>query len=96
MAVDVESGMPLLAVYDVPTAIAFYRDVLGFEVTQTSPPFDEAPDNYGWAHLRKNGANLMLNNMYEDNLRPEQPDADRSMHHRDTTIYFMCRDVDGV
>jgi uncharacterized glyoxalase superfamily protein PhnB len=96
MAIDVEGAVPLLLVYDVPTAIAFYRDVLGFELIQTSVPFDDAKDNYGWAMLRKNGIELMLNNMYENNIRPAQPDVVRSGHHRDTTIYFSCRDVDGV
>jgi len=96
MAIDVESGVTLLAVYDVPTSIAFYRDVLGFEVIQTSTPFDDAKDNYGWAMLRKNFAYLMLNNMYEDNIRPEEPDASRSSHHGDTTIYFACGDVDAA
>ena len=32
MAIDIRGGCPLLAVFDMPTSIAFYRDVLGFEV----------------------------------------------------------------
>jgi hypothetical protein len=40
-------------------------------------PFNDAKDNYGWAMLRLNGVELMLNNAYEDNIRPAGPDAPR-------------------
>ena len=96
MAVDVEGATPLILVYDVPTAVAFYRDVLGFEVLNTSKPFDDAKDNFGWVLLRLGSVELMLNNMYEDNARPAQPDEVRSRHHSDTVIYFLVRDVDKV
>jgi glyoxylase I family protein len=88
MAIDFNNAIPLLQVYDVPISIAFYRDVLGFEVLQTSKPFDDAKDNYGWAMLRKNNVYLMLNNMFEDNMRPSMPDATRTQNHRDTTLYL--------
>src|SRR5580658_1491062 len=41
MSIRIESAVPLLAVFDVPRAIAFYRDALGFEVANTSKPFTE-------------------------------------------------------
>jgi glyoxylase I family protein len=96
MAIAIEGAVPLLCVYDVPTSIAFYRDMLGFEVVQTSKPFSNAKDDYGWAMLRLNGVELMLNNQYEDNVRPPQPDATRAAGHRDTILYFACRNVDGA
>jgi catechol 2,3-dioxygenase-like lactoylglutathione lyase family enzyme len=37
MALDVRRLTPLLQVYDMPTSVRFYRDVLGFEVVSTSP-----------------------------------------------------------
>jgi len=83
-------------VYDVPTSVAFYRDILGFEVVNTSPPFSSAKDDYSWAMLGLNGVELMLNNMYEDNIRPAAPDPARSAAHTDTIFYFMCRDPDAV
>jgi uncharacterized glyoxalase superfamily protein PhnB len=96
MSLAIESAVPLLAVFDVPRSIAFYRDALGFEVTNTSKPFTGAKDDYGWAMLRINDVRLMLNNMYEDNIRPAAPDQARVTSHADTIIYFTCRDVDGA
>src|ERR1700691_6634869 len=74
MSIPIESAVPLLAVFDVPRSIAFYRDALGFEVVNTSKPFTHAKDDYGWAMLPLNGVELMLNNMYENNIRPSAPD----------------------
>jgi glyoxylase I family protein len=96
MPVEIEGAVPMLLVYDVPTSIAFYRDLLGFSVLNTSRPFDDAKDNYGWAYLRLNNVDLMLNNAYEDNIRPAKPDAQRTSAHRDTTLYLATKDVDAV
>jgi catechol 2,3-dioxygenase-like lactoylglutathione lyase family enzyme len=41
----------------MPTSIAFYRDVLGFEVVTTSKP---GAENFDWALLRLNGTELIL------------------------------------
>ena len=38
MAIEMRSLCPLIQVYDMPTAMRFYRDVLGFEIFSTSPP----------------------------------------------------------
>jgi Glyoxalase/Bleomycin resistance protein/Dioxygenase superfamily len=35
MAIEIRGMAPLLQVFDMPTSIAFYRDVLGFEVERT-------------------------------------------------------------
>jgi uncharacterized glyoxalase superfamily protein PhnB len=96
MVIEIDGAVPLLNVYDVPTSIAFYRDVLGFEVVNHSQPFTEAKDDYGWALLRLNGVELMLNNAYEDNIRPSKPDASRNAWHKDVCLYMNCRDVDGT
>ena len=37
---DIHGICPLLQVFDMPTAIRFYRDVLGFSVHATSQPGD--------------------------------------------------------
>lgn len=96
MSIPIESAVTLLAVFDMPRSVAFYRDALGFEVVNTSKPFTDAKDDYGWAMLRLNGVQLMLNNMYENNIRPSQPDQARAAAHADTILYFACRDVDGA
>jgi glyoxylase I family protein len=36
----------------------------------------------------------MLNNAYEDNIRPPSPDPSRIAAHADTFLYFSCPDVD--
>ncbi len=38
MPIDIRGLAPLLQVLDMPTSIAFYRDVLGFEIVATSTP----------------------------------------------------------
>jgi len=92
MALEVEGVCPLLEVFDMPKSIAFYRDVLGFEVLKTAGPGDDV----GWAWLRLDDAELMLNTAYEAEERPPAPDPARVAAHRDTALYFGCRDLDGA
>jgi catechol 2,3-dioxygenase-like lactoylglutathione lyase family enzyme len=91
MAIQVRGLAPLLGVYDMPSSIRFYRDVLGFEVVATSAPGDD----FGWALLSLDGTEVMLNTAYDDG-RPPEPDAARIATHRDMTMYFGCPDVDGA
>ena len=42
MGVEIRGMAPLLQVFDMPASIAFYRDVLGFEVVTTSSPRGES------------------------------------------------------
>ena len=77
---DIHGIAPLLQVFDMPTAIHFYRDVLGFKVSATSEP----GDNCNWALLKLNGAELMLNTAYESDHRPAAPDSPRVAAHDDT------------
>jgi glyoxylase I family protein len=83
---------PLLQVYDMPAAVRFYRDVLGFELVNTSGDGEE----FGWGLLVRGGAEIMLNTMYEPERRPPQPDANRTAAHSDTGLYFACRDLDSA
>lgn len=92
MALDVRGLTPLLQVYDMPTSVRFYRDVLGFEVVTTSPTLGE--DRFHWALLRLGNAELMLNTAYEfDHERPAEPEHARTAAHDDTGLYFGCPDV---
>lgn len=93
MAIEIRHMAPLLQVFDMPTSIAFYRDVLGFEVVTTSKPRGQ---HFDWALLRLNGVELMLNTAYEENARPPVPDRVRIAAHDDTAIYFGCPDVDAA
>jgi len=92
MAIDVRGLAPLLEVFDMPTSLRFYRDVLGFELVSTS----QGGENFGWCLLRLNDVEVMLNTAYDDGERPELPDAARWAAHRDTALYFGCADLDGA
>ena len=92
MAIDIRGVAPLLQVFDMPASIHFYRDVLGFGLISTSQP----GDNFGWALLRRNGVDLMLNTAYDVGARPQEPDPARAAAHMNTALYFGCADVDGA
>ena len=89
---DIHGVAPLLQVFDMPTSIRFYRDVLGFKVWSTSEP----GDNCNWAGLRLHGAEVMLNTAYEADHRPAAPDPVRIAGHDDTCLFFGCRDLDAA
>jgi catechol 2,3-dioxygenase-like lactoylglutathione lyase family enzyme len=94
MPIEIRGLAPLLQVFDMPTSIHFYRDVLGFELVSTSQ--SQAGDRFGWALLRLNGVELMLNTAYEDGDRPPAPDPARAAGHADTGLFFGCADLDGA
>jgi glyoxylase I family protein len=92
MAIDVTGMTPLIYVFDMPTSLAFYTDVLGFSVEETAgrgPAFE-------WASLRLNDVTLMLNSLFEGEARPAYAEPPRVEAHGDTTFYFRCPDVDGA
>lgn len=92
MPLDIHGVAPLMQVFDMPTAIRFYRDVLGFAVTATSEPGDDC----NWALLKLHGAEIMLNTAYEADQRPSAPDPARVAAHNDTCLFFGCEDLDAA
>jgi catechol 2,3-dioxygenase-like lactoylglutathione lyase family enzyme len=72
------------------TSVAFYRDVIGFEVVMQSSP----GDNFDWGLLRMGDAELMLNTAYDAENRPVTPDPARWAGHPHTTLFFFCPDLD--
>ena len=94
MTIHVRGLAPLLQVFDMPTSIRFYRDVLGMRLSQTSEPRGE--DDVDWALLELDGAQLMLNTAYEFDSRPPAPDPARIAAHRDAAVFFGCPDVDAA
>lgn len=96
MGIDVRGVAPLLQVFDMKRAIAFYRDLLGFEVTGTSPAMSEDPDDVNWVMLELGDAKVMLNTAYDPDETPAAPDAGRWRGHGDTCLYFGCPDVDAA
>jgi len=89
---DIHGVAPLLQVFDMPTALRFYRDVLGFTVTAQSEPGDDC----NWAGMKLHGAEVMLNTAYERDRRPAEPDPKRVASHDDTCLFFGCRDLDAA
>ena len=92
MKAELKSMAPLLQVFDMPRALAFYRDILGFKVEGDSGKGDES----SWVWLRLNGIDLMLNDQYEPGHVPDAPPAERVRWHDDTCLYFGCPDVGGA
>ena len=92
MAIEMKGLCPLLQVYDMPTSVRFYRDVLGFEVFSSSPP--RSLDDCDWVWLKLGGTELMLNTRYEFASRPPAPDPARMEAHDDTCLYIGCPEVD--
>lgn len=78
--------VPLLMVYDMRRTVAFYRDVLGFEVEQQWEP----DGHLYWASLKSGRAKLMVNAEYEDEHR--RPEHDRP-HGSDVIFYFYPANV---
>lgn len=96
MPLEVKGLAPLLQVFDMPAAIRFYRDVLGFTVASTSPALSENPDHVNWSLLELSGTQLMLNTAYDPEDQPAAPEPSRWAGHQDTCIYFGCPNLDGA
>lgn len=92
MALRIAGTVTLLQVFDMPTALHFYRDLLGFGVVQQSAPTDQCD----WVWLRHGDAEVMLNTAYEAGLRPAVPDPERQRAHDDTTLFLGCPEVDAA
>jgi glyoxylase I family protein len=83
---------PLIGVFDMPRALAFYRDVLGFAVVSASPEVETAEGRFShWMWLRFGRAEIMLNTQYDSNERPLQPPEKKS---KDAVFYVGCSDVE--
>jgi len=80
----------LIQVFDMPTSLVFYRDLMGFEVISDAPE-DGRCD---WVWLKSGESELMLNTAYEAGARPPAPDPTRFAAHADTTLYFGCEDTE--
>jgi glyoxylase I family protein len=92
MAIAVRGLCPLLQVFDMPTSLHFYRDLLGFSEVDKSGEGDDV----GWAWLRRDDAELMLNTAYDDGERPPAADPGRVAAHGDTVLFLGCPDLDGA
>ena len=92
MSLRIGGFATLLQVFDMPASLAFYRDVLGFEVVSDTPD-DGSCD---WVMLKRHESELMLNTAYEADARPSAPDPARIAAHADTALFFDCEDLDAA
>jgi catechol 2,3-dioxygenase-like lactoylglutathione lyase family enzyme len=92
MAVDITGMTPLIQVFNMRTAVAFYRDILGFKLVGDSGNGDDS----SWIWLRHNNVDLMLNDQYEPGYVPSAPPPERTRWHKDTCLYFGCPNPDTV
>jgi glyoxylase I family protein len=84
---------PLIGVFDMTKSLAFYRDLLGFEVVSASPEVETAEGRFShWMWLRCGAAELMLNTQYDSNERPERPVETTGRGY--ACFYIGCPDVD--
>jgi glyoxylase I family protein len=96
MGIELSGCCPLLQVFDMPTAVGFYCEVLGFEVVSHSGGAADASREWGFCRLRRKGTELMLNTAYDEGERPEKSDPARVVGHGDTCLYFGWEDLDGL
>jgi glyoxylase I family protein len=92
MSINVDGMTTLLSVFDMPTSLKFYRDILGFKVTQDTGQ----GDNSGWVMIQKDKVILMLNTAYDDDERPAAPDPTHHSVHKDTYLYFQSSSPDAA
>lgn len=94
MSIELRGMTPLLQVFDMPTSLRFYCDVLGFEIMQTDS--NTTAPNHNWVWMKRNNIDLMLNTAYEASARPSAPDSRRIASHADTGLFIGAPDVDAV
>jgi glyoxylase I family protein len=92
MVFQIESLTPLIQVFNIRRSLAFYREVMGFEVVCDSGDGDDS----SWVWIRRNGFDLMLNDQYEPGSEPDSPPSERVRWHEDTCLYLGCRELDAA
>jgi catechol 2,3-dioxygenase-like lactoylglutathione lyase family enzyme len=82
--IEVRGICPLISVFNMPRSLAFYRDLLGFQIVSDSGNGDDS----SWVWIRLNEADLMLNDQYEPGHVPDAPPSERQKWHHDTCLYL--------
>jgi uncharacterized glyoxalase superfamily protein PhnB len=95
--IEVQDVCALLSVFDMPTAVRFYCDVLGFTVESRSPTYavEDGVEQFHWCMLRTNDARLMLNCEYDEGERPLERPAHVEQRFG-IWLYLGCADIDGA
>ena len=88
----IRSVCPLIQVFDMPRSLAFYRDLLGFEIVEKAPQGERTE----WAWLARGSCHLELNSMFEASKLPNDEDRGRTRAHGDTVLCFHTHDVGAM
>ena len=96
MGIELRGCCPLLQVFDMPTAVEFYREILGFEIKGHSLALSDQAGDFNFVLLDRKGTELMLNTAYDEGERPPAPNPARVAAHGDTCVYFGWEDLDGL
>jgi uncharacterized glyoxalase superfamily protein PhnB len=81
---------PNLVVRDLAASLGFYRDVLGFAVSQTVPPVP--PFVFAW--LERDGVPLFLN--AREGVADDLPELAARAPGGTVTLFVVVDDVDGL
>jgi glyoxylase I family protein len=97
MAIEIKDVCALMSVWDMPTTVRFYSDLLGFEIVAQSPTYavEDGEELFHWCTLRAGRACIMLNTEYDQDERPAerpQPAQERFA----TWFYYSCPDIDAA
>ncbi len=90
-------SVPYFEVFDMMQSLAFYRDVLGFEVPFASSEVEPREGRFShFMHLRNGEVRLMLNTAYDSNERAADRSEARWAGCKHVHLYIDCDDVDAV
>ena len=87
---DISGIAPFFIVKNVPDALSFYRDRLGFDVTFQGPD----PDDIFFGIVRRGGAMIMLKDVGVDPLPNYKRDAEKGWARWDA--YLQVADTDAL
>ena len=88
---------PYFEVFDMIASVAFYRDILGFDVLFASPEVETLEGRFShFMHLGRGHAQIMLNTAYDSNERPSTRSDPRWAGCEHNQFYIDCDDVLGL
>lgn len=88
---------PYFEVFDMNASIAFYRDLLGFDVLYATPEVESAEGRFShFVRVGRGAIDLMLNTAYDSNERPPDRCDARWAGCRHVALYIDCDEVEAL
>jgi glyoxylase I family protein len=96
-AIEVKDVCALMSVWDMPTTVRFYHELLGFEIVSRAPTYaeEDGEELFHWCMMRANDAYIMLNTEYDEGERPAERPRQREERFG-TWFFYGCPDVEGA